>query len=276
MATILETIAEYARTRVTAAKAAMPQRELEALARERRMGTASNAFELALRKPGLSFICECKKASPSKGLISPDYPYLEIAREYEAAGADAISVLTEPKWFLGSDAHLREIAATVSTPCLRKDFTIDEYMVWEAAALGASAVLLICSLLDVARLRDWLALCGELGLSALVETRDAAQIEMALGCGARVIGVNNRNLADFTVDQGNAARLRSLVPPEAVFVAESGVRRGADAAALREAGVDAILVGEAMMRAADKRAKLAELRGQGPHIGEWGFSPNEQ
>ena len=261
MATILEEIAEYAIVRVKRAKAVMPQSELEALARESRADTVQFAFERALRQPGLSFICECKKASPSKGLIAASYPYLEIAKEYEAAGANAISVLTEPKWFLGSDTHLREIADAVSVPCLRKDFTVDEYMVWEAAALGASAVLLICSLLDAAQLRDWMVLCEELGLSALVETRDAAQIEMALDCGARIIGVNNRNLADFTVDRGNAARLRSLVPPEAVFVAESGIKAGSDAALLRAAGVDAILVGEAMMRAPDKRALLAELRG---------------
>jgi len=262
MATILDQIAAYAKERVARAKAALPQRELEALARARRAGAAPDAFARALRAPGVSFICECKKASPSKGLIAPDYPYLDIARDYAAAGADAISVLTEPKWFLGSNDHLREIAAAVSVPCLRKDFTVDDYMIYEAAAIGASAVLLIVSLLDAAQLRDWMSLCGELGLSALVETRDAAQIEKALGCGARIIGVNNRNLADFTVDSGNAARLRTLVPPEAVFVAESGVRNGDDVAALRAAGVDAILVGEAMMRAPNKRAKLSELRGQ--------------
>lgn len=265
MATILEEIAEYALARVAAAKAAVPQSELEALARsrarERGADATPDAFADALRKQGLSVICECKKASPSKGLIAADYPYLGIAREYEAAGADAISVLTEPKWFLGRDTHLREIAASVSVPCLRKDFTVDEYMIWEASALGASAVLLICSLLDAARLRGFLELADALGLSALVETRDASQIEMALGCGARVVGVNNRNLADFTVDSGRAASLRSLVPQDAVFVAESGVQCGADAAALRAAGVDAILVGEAMMRAPDKRAKLAELKG---------------
>lgn len=261
MTTILETIAEHARERVAAAKARMPQRELEALAREHRDVAVQNAFYRALRAPGLSFICECKKASPSKGVIAADYPYLDIARSYAEAGADAISVLTEPRWFLGSDEHLRDIAAAIAVPCLRKDFTVDPYMIWEAAALGAKAVLLIVSLLDAAQLRDGLALCRELGLSALVETRDAAQIETALACGARIVGVNNRNLADFTVDGGKAAGLRPLVPPEAVFVAESGVHDGDGARALREAGVDAILVGEAMMRAPDKRAKLAELRG---------------
>lgn len=262
MTTILETIAEHARERVAAAKARMPQRELEVLARERRAGAAPDAFYRALRAPGLSFICECKKASPSKGVIAAKYAPVDIARSYADAGADAISVLTEPRWFLGNDAHLRDIAAAVTVPCLRKDFTVDPYMVWEAAALGAEAVLLIVSLLDAAQLSDGLALCRELGLSALVETRDAAQIETALACGARIVGVNNRNLADFTVDGGKAAGLRHLVPPEAVFVAESGVHDGDGARALREAGVDAILVGEAMMRAPDKRAKLAELREQ--------------
>lgn len=262
MSTILETIADHARERVAAAKARLPQRELEALARERRAGAAPDAFYRALRAPGLSFICECKKASPSKGVIAANYPWLDIARSYAEAGADAISVLTEPRWFLGTDAHLRDIAAAVAVPCLRKDFTVDPWMVWEAAALGAEAVLLIVSLLDAAQLRDDLALCRELGLSALVETRDAAQIETALACGARIVGVNNRNLADFTVDGGKAEGLRPLVPPEAVFVAESGVWDAADARALRKAGVDAILVGEAMMRAPDKRAKLAELRGE--------------
>lgn len=262
MSTILETIADHARERVAQAKARMPKHELEVLARERRAGGAPDAFLRALRAPGLSFICECKKASPSKGVIAPDYAPLDTARAYEAAGADAISVLTEPRWFLGDDAHLRDIAAAVSVPCLRKDFTVDPYMVWEAAALGAEAVLLIVSLLDAAQLRESLALCRELGLSALVETRDAGQIETALGCGARIVGVNNRNLADFTVDGGKAAGLRHLVPPETVFVAESGVRDAAGARALRAAGVDAILVGEAMMRAPDKRAKLAELRGE--------------
>ncbi|MBQ9345140.1 MAG: indole-3-glycerol phosphate synthase TrpC [Kiritimatiellae bacterium] len=261
MTTILETIAEHARERVAAAKAKLPQRELEALARERRAGAAPDAFYRALRAPGLSFICECKKASPSKGVIAEDYAPVDIARSYAEAGADAISVLTEPRWFLGSDAHLRDIAAAVAVPCLRKDFTVDPWMIWEAAALGAEAVLLIVSLLDAAQLRDGLALCRELGLSALVETRDATQIETALACGARIVGVNNRNLADFTVDGGKAAGLRPLVPPEAVFVAESGVHDGDGARVLREAGVDAILVGEAMMRAPDKRAKLAELRG---------------
>lgn len=257
--TILEQLAGHARARVALAKAEKPLAKLrrEALALPR----GDFAFEKALAKPGLSFICECKRASPSKGLIAPDFPYLDIAKDYEAAGADAISVLTEPKWFLGRDRYLAEIAAAVQIPCLRKDFTVDAYMIYEAKWLGASAVLLIVSLLDAPQLGDYLALCDALGLSVLVEAHDEREIETALRAGARVIGVNNRNLKDFTVDTANAARLRRLVPRDVLFVAESGVATAADAAAARAIGADAVLVGEALMRAPDKRAKLAELRG---------------
>ncbi len=219
------------------------------------------AFEQALAKPGLSFICECKKASPSKGLIAPEFPYLDIARAYEVAGADAISVLTEPKWFLGSDQYLQEIAAAVDIPCLRKDFTVDEYMIYEAKVLGASAVLLICSLLKEGEIRDSIALCDTLGLSALVEAHDEDEVKMALRAGARVIGVNNRNLKTFSVDTENSKRLRELLPPDVLFVSESGVRSAQDVAELRAIGADAVLIGETLMRAADKHAKLAELRG---------------
>ena len=214
-----------------------------------------------LFRSGISFICECKKASPSKGLIAPDFPYLQIAREYEDAGADAISVLTEPKWFLGSDAYLKEIAAAVSVPCLRKDFTVDEYMIYEAKVLGASAVLLICSILSEAQVREYLTVCDELGLSALVETHDEAEVEQALSAGARVIGVNNRNLKDFTVDTENSRRLRERIPEQVLFVSESGVSRPEDVKRLAEVGADAVLVGEALMRAADKKQMLSNLRG---------------
>ena len=170
------------------------------------------AFETALRKPELSFICECKKASPSKGLIAPEFPYRQIAREYEAAGADCISVLTEPEWFLGSDRYLQEIAREVSLPCLRKDFTVDAYMIHEAKLLGASAVLLICSILSPAQLTDYMAICDALGLSALVEAHDEREIGMAIQAGARIIGVNNRNLRDFSVDTKNSGHLRRHRP----------------------------------------------------------------
>ena len=203
---ILDQLAEHARQRVEAAKQTLPLAEAkqQALA----LPKGDFRFEKALAKPGLAFICECKKASPSKGLIAPEFPYLQIAREYEAAGADAISVLTEPKWFLGSDAYLKEIASAVSTPCLRKDFTVDEYMIYEAKLLGASAVLLICAILDDAQLKEYLAICEDLGLSALVEAHDDAEVDRALAAGARILGVNNRNLKTFTVDTENSRRLR--------------------------------------------------------------------
>ena len=258
--TILDQLADHARERVRAAKAILPPEELRRRALALPKGVF--AFERALGRPGVSFICECKKASPSKGLIAPEFPYLEIAKEYEAAGADCVSVLTEPKWFLGSDEYLREIAEAVSIPCLRKDFTVDDYMIYQAKLLGTSAVLLIGSILTPQQLQAYIGVCDELGLSALVEAYDEAEIQMALDAGARLIGVNNRNLKDFTVDTGNSSRLRARVPANVLFVAESGVRDAGDVKRLRESGADAVLAGEALMRAADKRAKLAELRGE--------------
>lgn len=258
--TILEEIAAYARERTAAAERKMLLAEIRRQAEEMPRGDFS--FEKALRKPGLSLICECKKASPSRGLIAPDFPYVQIAREYEAAGADCISVLTEPKWFLGRDEYLEEIASAVSVPCLRKDFTVSEYMIYEARLLGASAVLLIVSLLSETQLQEYLGLCRELGLSALTEAHSAEEIGAAVRAGASVIGVNNRNLRDFSVDTGNSAALRELVPPGVLFVSESGVTGAADTEKLREIGADAVLVGEALMRASDKKAKIRELRGE--------------
>ena len=257
--TILDELAAHARERVAAAKKEKPLEEMRRQVLSLPKGDF--AFENALKKPGVSFICECKKASPSKGIIAPDFPYLEIAKEYEAAGADCISVLTEPKWFLGSDRYLREIALSVSLPCLRKDFTVDAYMIYEAKLLGASAVLLICSLLGEDTLRAYIGLCDELGLSALVEAHDGEEVGLALRAGARMIGVNNRNLRDFSVDTDLSRRLRALIPSDVVFVSESGVRTAEDIEKLRETGADAVLVGETLMRAPDKAAKLAQLRG---------------
>lgn len=258
--TILDQLADHARERVAVARSIRPleQVKAEALA----LPKGDFAFEKALRKEGVSFICECKKASPSKGIIAEDFPYLQIAKEYEAAGADCISVLTEPKWFLGSDKYLQEISSSVSIPCIRKDFTVDEYMIYEAKILGASAVLLICSILSEEQIRKYIGICDELDLSALVETHDEEEVRMAVNAGARIIGVNNRNLKDFSVDTGNSARLKSLVGDDIIFVSESGVKDGNDVALLKEIGVDAVLVGEALMRAPDKRAKLKELRGK--------------
>lgn len=260
--TILDQLAAYARERVNEARRKLPFEELKKQALSLTPSERESfAFENALKKPGLSFICECKKASPSKGLIAPDFPYVRIAGEYEEAGADCISVLTEPKWFLGSDRYLREIADAVKIPCLRKDFTVDEYMIYEAKVLGASAVLLICSILEEEQMAEYIGLSDELGLSVLAETHDETEVEMALEAGARVIGVNNRNLRDFSVDTANSTRLRKLIPQDVLFVSESGVGSAEDVAALSEIGADAVLVGETLMRAADKKARLQKLRG---------------
>lgn len=257
--TILEQLADHARQRTEQAKRVLPPEEIRHQALSLPKGDFS--FQQALKKPGVSFICECKKASPSKGLIASNFPYLEIAKEYEAAGADCISVLTEPKWFLGNDEYLKEIAEAVSIPCLRKDFTVDEYQIYQAKVLGASAVLLICSVLTENQMKDYIRICDELGLSALVEVHDEQEVQTALNTGARIIGVNNRNLKDFSVDTDNSRRLRELIPPNVLFVSESGVRTAEDVETLRKIGADAVLIGETLMRASDKRAKLAELRG---------------
>lgn len=260
MSDILNTIAQYTRERVARAKAAVSTETLRQRALAMNCATGF-PFEETLAQDGIRFICECKKASPSKGLIAEDFPYVQIAKEYEDAGAACISVLTEPKWFLGQDSYLQEITRAVSIPCIRKDFTIDEYMIYEAKLLGASAVLLICALLDTDTLRRYLSLSDELGLSALVEAHDEAEIASALSAGARIIGINNRNLKNFTVDIGNSGKLRSLVPQEVLFVAESGIKTRADVAALEQAHVDAILIGEALMRAPDKKRMLRKLQG---------------
>ena len=257
--TILDELAAYAKIRVEEAKEKVSFEEMKRKALS--MPKGDFAFEKALAKPGVSFICECKKASPSKGVIAEEFPYLEIAKEYEAAGADCISVLTEPKWFLGSAACLQEIAKEVSIPCLRKDFVVDEYMIYEAKVLGAKAVLLICSILPAETIREYIAVCDMLGLSALVEAHDKEEIAAAIQAGARIIGVNNRNLKDFSVNTENSKKLRELVPKNILFVAESGVKNAEDIKALRAAGVDAVLIGETLMRAADKNEKLKELKG---------------
>ena len=272
---ILKTITERTRERIREQEKLIPPAEMrrmaEAVLREEQAGAAANSsgdrlekdympvFERALRRPGMSFICEVKKASPSKGIIAEDFPYVDIAKDYEAAGASAISCLTEPYWFLGSDVYLEEIAETVSVPVLRKDFTCSEYMIWQAKALGASAVLLICSVLDDVELREYHRLTEELHMSALVEAHDAGEIEQAKQAGARIIGVNNRNLKDFSVDIGHSARLRQLAGEDTVFVSESGIRGPEDMKALCENGTDAVLIGEMLMRSSDRQAALKTL-----------------
>ncbi len=257
--TILDQLADHARERVVVSKAKVPLKEVSAKALQLPKGAFE--FENALKTDDIAFICECKKASPSKGLIAPDFPYLQIAKDYEAAGANCISVLTEPKWFLGSEEYLKEIAENVSIPCIRKDFTVDEYMIYEAKLLGAKAVLLICSILDDQQMKDYMDICDGLGLSALVEAHDEKEMEMALRADARLIGVNNRNLSDFTVDTNNSRRLREMAPADVLFVSESGVKTAEDIQKLREVGTNAVLIGETLMRAADKKAKLNELKG---------------
>lgn len=258
--TILDRLADYARVRTEQARQRISYEEIrrQALA----LPVGDFAFEAALKKPDIAFICECKRASPSKGLIASDFPYLQIAKEYESAGADCISVLTEPKWFLGSEAYLREIAEEVNVPCLRKDFTVDDYMIYEAKLLGAAAVLLICAILSEEQLREYISICDALGMSALVEVHDEREVQTALRAGARIIGVNNRNLKDFSVDAGNSRRLREQIPRDVLFVSESGVQSADDVAGLRKIGADAVLIGETLMRASNKKAKLAELRGE--------------
>lgn len=263
--TILDQLAGYARTRVLEASRHISCAEMRSRAMQMPKGTF--AFENALKTENIAFICECKKASPSKGIIAEEFPYLQIAKAYEMAGADCISVLTEPKWFLGSDKYLEEIAQTVSVPCLKKDFTVDAYMIYEAKVRGASAVLLICSILREEQIKEYIGICDALGLSALVEAHDETEVQAALRAGARVIGVNNRNLKDFSVDTDNSRRLRELIPRDVLFVSESGVGSAADVAKLREIGADAVLIGETLMRAPDKKAKLDELRGV--NASEW-------
>lgn len=262
---ILDEIAVKTRERIAAEKARLPLAELRAKANDlpvHRVSDQPFLFERALGKSGMSFICEVKKASPSKGVIAEEFPYETIAEEYERAGADAISILTEPFYFQGKDDYLREIRKKVKIPLLRKDFTVDEYMIYQAKEMGADAVLLICAILTPMQLSEYAGLADELGLSALVETHDEKEIETALAAGARIVGVNNRNLKDFTVDIENSLRLRRLVPEKVLFVSESGMKTRADIARLEENGTNAVLIGETFMRSADKAGMLKELSGK--------------
>ncbi|MCL2633024.1 MAG: indole-3-glycerol phosphate synthase TrpC [Oscillospiraceae bacterium] len=253
--TILDKIVEKTRVRVGCQKEKLPLKNLNPVVYE------AFAFEKAIKKPGLSFICEVKKASPSKGVIAEKFPYIDIAHDYVEAGANAISVLTEPDFFLGSDEILYEISRAISRdiPLLRKDFTIDEYQIYEAAHINASAVLLIAELLDTNTLKRFIKICDGLGLCALVETRNEEQINSALEAGARIIGVNNRDLKTFEVNVETTARLREFVPDNVLYVAESGIETREDI--LKLGDVDAVLIGETLMRANDKQQVLNGLRG---------------
>ena len=258
---ILNEIAARTKERIAEEKFKVPLRELIS---QQNSDLAKHAEEKisfleALKKPGMSYICEVKKASPSKGLIAPDFPYLDIAKEYEKAGASAISCLTEPFYFQGADRYLQEISQAVNIPVLRKDFTVDEYMIYQAKAFGASAVLLICAILDNSQLKAFGELAQELGLDALVEAHDQWEVDRALKLGAKIVGVNNRNLHDFTVDMGNSIRLRNMAPADTVFVSESGIKTAEDIRILYENKVDAVLIGETLMRNPDKKAALGAL-----------------
>ena len=256
---ILQEIVERTKERIEARKKIQPPEKVMEMAHSGDI--RSFPFEAALKSDDIAFICEIKKASPSKGVIADDFPWLDIARAYESAGAAAVSVLTEPYYFKGDDRHLREIADNVSIPLLRKDFTIDSYMIYEAKILGASAVLLICSILGGDALAEYIAVAHSLGLSALVETHDEYEVDAALAAGARIIGVNNRNLKSFEIDISLSERLRKFVPPDILFISESGIRSPEDVSKLRAIGANAALIGEALMRSADRRSDIARLRG---------------
>ena len=257
---ILDEIVAKTKIRITERK---KEKSLDTVIEEALQKEVDNIFpfEKALKNEDIAFICEVKKASPSKGIISEDFPYLDIAKEYEEAGADAISVLTEPFYFEGKDIFLEEIAKKVKIPVLRKDFVIDEYMIYEAKALGASAVLLICSILEEDILLKYIKLANSLGISALVEAHDESEIKRAISCGARIIGVNNRNLKNFTVDINNSANLRKFVPEEIIFISESGIKTLEDIKRLREFNVNGVLIGETLMRCENKKKALDKLRG---------------
>ena len=263
MSDILETIAESTRERVEKAKLITPENVIRDMASTRFCEHGRNlsvSFKDALAAEGMSFICECKKASPSKGLIAEDFPYLQIAKDYEAAGASAISVLTEPKWFKGELKYLNEISSEVKIPTLRKDFTVSPYMIYEAYLNGASAVLLICSILDRKTLEEYIGIASSLGLDALVESHDSDEVKMAIDAGAQIIGVNNRNLRTFEVNASNCLRLRKDVPENILFVAESGIKTREDIKILLENKVNAVLIGEALMTSSDKKAYLNKLK----------------
>ena len=271
---ILNEIAAKTKERIQKEKLEIPEKDLIQMIQKRKVqillhpeqqsitSRTPHSFYQALKKEGMSYICEVKKASPSKGLIAPAFPYLEIAKEYQEAGAAAISCLTEPFYFQGSDRYLQEITAAVDIPVLRKDFTVDEYMIFQAAAYGAAAVLLICAILNDEQLKEYRELAEELGMDALVEAHDEEEAERALKSGARIIGVNNRDLKTFQVDMQNSIRLRKLAPENVVFVSESGIKTSDDIQKLYDNQVDAVLIGETLMRSQDKKAALEELNGK--------------
>lgn len=255
---ILDELAAHAKERVATDSNRIPLSKIKENAFALPKGNF--CFEKALKEDGVSIISEVKKASPSKGIISQDFPYIEIANEYQAAGASCISVLTEPKWFLGSDEIFEQVRAVSSLPMIRKDFTIDPYQIYQAKVLGADAVLLICALLDTGTIKKYVNICDSLGISALVETHNEEEINSAIKAGARIIGVNNRNLKDFSVDLNTASSLQTQVPLGTIFVAESGILSPKDGIKLVSDGADALLIGEALMKCDNKQAFIKEIK----------------
>jgi indole-3-glycerol phosphate synthase len=256
---ILDKIVESTKNRVEGLKRLCPPEEMKKRAEELPV-SKSFLFEKALKKEELALICEVKKASPSKGIIAAEFPYVDIAIDYEDAGADCISVLTEPEYFLGSNRYLEEISRQVNIPLLRKDFIVDSYQIYEARLMGASAVLLISSILAEEQIGHFIDLADQLGLSALVESHNKEEVRKSLRAGARILGINNRNLKNFEVDFSNCMKLRGMVPPEVIFVSESGIKNAEHIAQLKKNGVDAVLVGEALMVSNDKKTLLKEWR----------------
>ncbi len=256
---ILNEIADFVRERIGLMQEIVPTEKLKQQAESLPKGQFE--FEKSLKEKGISFICEVKKASPSKGLIAEDFPYLEIAKDYENAGATAISCLTETYYFKGQDKYLEDIANNVSIPVLRKDFFIDEYMIYEAKILGASAILLICAILSDEQLKSFFKVAENLGLSSIFEVHDQQELNRALACGARIIGVNNRNLKTFELDLMTSVNLRKLVPKDIVFISESGIKTREDIKLLEQNNVDAVLIGETLMKAKNKKELLNELKG---------------
>lgn len=257
MPDILNTIAQYTQKRY---EKIIDEKPLDVVKAEAlALPTGNFEFEQTLKSDTLSFICEVKKASPSKGIIAEDFPYLQIAKEYEQAGASCISCLTEPKWFMGKDEYLDKIAKTVSIPVLRKDFTVCEYQIYESKILGAKAILLICALLDTQTIKKYIQIADSLGISAVVEAHDEQEIKSAIKAGARIIGVNNRNLKDFTVDVNNSAKYRQMIPEDIIFISESGIKTHQDIEVLINNKTDAVLIGETFMKASNKSKMLKEL-----------------
>lgn len=257
--TILDKLAEHAKERVLEAKRITSLSSL--ISQVEKIEKGSFAFEKAIYKDEMSFICECKKASPSKGVIAEQYDPLSIAKEYERIGADCVSVLTEPKWFLGSNSHLKEVASTISLPCIRKDFIVDEYMIYEARTLGAEAILLICSILTPKQIKDYIEICDNLGIAALVETHDIEEAKVAIDAGSRLIGINNRNLKDFSVNMKNTEDVCKIIPKDIAIISESGIKEPEEIKTLDEMGIRAVLIGETFMRASDKQSLMNSFKG---------------